>query len=93
MGKMLPSVTNYDIELPFVALCGHMWPCIIFCGRECVTLLSCMALVVWTCMAFLWSFIAKYQFCGLVSSFPAIIDPNSLVLLNLDFHSSELSLT
>ena len=43
-------VTNYVIELPFVALYGSMWPCMIFCGRVCVALLSFIAFS-WSCMA------------------------------------------
>ena len=77
---MLPFVTNYGIELPFVALYDSMWPCMIFFGRACVALLSCIAFLwscmalEWTCMALEWTCMAFYgrlwqntDFNGLVS--------------------------
>ena len=86
---MLPFVTNYGIELPFVALYDSMWPCMIFCGCAFVALLSCIAFS-WSCMALEWTFMAFYgrlwqntDFNGLVSSFLAVIDPNSFGLVFL----------
>ena len=72
---------------PYMTVCGLIWPyvpCMIFFGRECVTLSSCMAFSRSFMALVVLSFIAKYRFYGLLSSFLAVIDPNSFGLVSYD---------
>ena len=66
------SVAHYVIEWPFMALCGLVWPSTAFLTFNGV----------------LWSYMAIYgllwlniDFIGLISSFLAVIDPNSFGLV------------
>ena len=78
---------------PYMTVCGLIWPyvpCMIFFGRECVTLSSCMAFSRSFMALVVLSFITKYRFYGLLSSFLAVIDSNSFNLINawiFFFHS------
>ena len=66
---------NYGIELPCVALYGRVWPCMILSN------------LVW-CLVALYGFIICIKYCGLISPFLAVIDPNSFVLVNItDAHN------
>ena len=59
-----------------MAVCGLVWPYVVFCGRACVALSSCCLL--WPSHGLLW---LNIDFIGLVSSFlAAVIDPNSFGL-------------
>ena len=69
--SMWASVTFCDKHF------GIVWPYVVFCGRVCVALWSCMCRLV----VLYGLFMVLYGiFIGLVSSFLAIIDPNSFGL-------------
>ena len=80
MGKVLPFVTN------IIVLYGRMWPCMAVCGLLWSCLCRLVVLyglfnfhgLVWHFYGRLWQ---NVDFIGLVSSFLAVIDPNSFGLV------------
>ena len=64
---LFTAINMFGPMWPCVAVCGLVWPCVAFCG------------LVWSCMVSLWPYVV---FHGRISSFLAVIDPNSFDLVS-----------